>query len=201
MNFKVNQGFKNIISGTAIFLLIISVLLCASSCKLLRNESLQEGKEEIPDGLNVTVEVIEGMTLTQVSQLLEEKGVVDNAFLFRLYVEQMGKEGNLIPGTYEVVTGSSQEEILDKLTQGPQVVTYRLAIPEGFTVSQVMEKTVQEIPFTNRQDLENAADIKNYNYEYLGEAGSLEGFLFPKTYELLIDYTARNIIEMMLAQY
>jgi len=30
---------------------------------------------------------------------------------------------------------------------------------------------------------------------------NLEGYLFPKTYEILIDYDAFDIVEMMLAQY
>lgn len=49
--------------------------------------------------------------------------------------------------------------------------------------------------------MEEAVDITNYSYDYLEDSSSLEGFLFPKTYEVTIDYSARNIVEMMLAQY
>ncbi len=38
------------------------------------------------------------MNLTQISQLLEENGVVEDAFIFRLYVQQKEKEKNLLPG-------------------------------------------------------------------------------------------------------
>ncbi len=30
---------------------------------------------------------------------------------------------------------------------------------------------------------------------------SLEGFLFPKTYDVTVDYSAQNIVEMLIAQY
>ena len=56
-------------------------------------------------------------------------------------------------------------------------------------------------PFIEQEDMELATNISNYDYDYLKDAESLEGFLFPKTYEITIDSTAGNIIEMMLAQY
>ena len=116
-------------------------------------------------------------------------------------MEQKGKEGSLIPGVYTMKTNSEYEEVLDKITAGPPVVTYKFTIPEGYTVKQIIEKVAEEIPFIDYEDLKQVEDINNYKYDYLKEAVSLEGFLFPKTYEITIDYTAKNIIEMMLAQY
>ena len=73
--------------------------------------------------------------------------------------------------------------------------------PEGFTVNQVIERIAEKVPFIEYEELKRAIDVKNYNYEFLEGAPSLEGFLFPKTYEITIDYTAKDVIEMLLAQY
>ena len=181
-----------------ILLLVVCVLfLYLTSCDL----SNVEEEVVVPAGTEVEFEITEGMTLNQVAGLLEEKGIIEGAFLFRLFVEQRGKEGSLIPGTYMLETGSEYEEVLNIITAGPIVVTYKFTIPEGFTIKQIIEKIVSDVPFIEQEDMELATNISNYDYDYLKDAESLEGFLFPKTYEITIDYTARNIIEMMLAQY
>jgi UPF0755 protein len=141
------------------------------------------------------------MTLTQIAEILEEAGVVDNALLFRLFVQQKEKEKSLAPGEYDMVTGSEYEEVLEILTIGPPIITYTVAIPEGFTIVDIIERYSSELSFISTSDMEEAVRTENYNYEYLNGLESLEGFLFPKTYELLAEYRAADIVEMMLAQY
>ncbi|GAI14017.1 unnamed protein product, partial [marine sediment metagenome] len=166
-------------------------------CSIFRGEE----KEVVQAGVEVEFEIKEGMILKEIASLLEEKGIINNAFLFRLFVEQRGKEKSLTPGIYILETNSEYEKVLDKITAGPPPVTYKFIIPEGYTVKQIVDRVAQEIPFIDNIDMEEAVDISNYSYDYLVDSSSLEGFLFPKTYEVTIDYSARNIVEMMLAQY
>lgn len=170
---------------------------------LISCSSLQAPKEEqtLEKGIEVEVEIKEGMSLTQIADLLAGKGIVDDGFFFKLYVQQEGKEKNLLPGKYKLLTGSEYKEVLSSITSGTPEVTYKITIPEGFTVSQTLDRIAQEIPFLKRADLDKAVDISNYNYEFLKDVTSLEGFLFPKTYEVTVNYTAQNIIEMLLTQY
>lgn len=179
-------------------LLILSVLfIYLVSCSIFN----EVDENTVPPGTEVEFEITEGMTLSRAAELLEEKDIVDSAFLFKLFVQQRDKEGSLIPGIYMLKAGSGYEEILDIITAVPTVVTYKFTIPEGFTVKEVIERVIRDIPFIGKEDMELAVNIINYDYDYLRDAESLEGFLFPKTYEITIDYSAGNIIEMMLAQY
>jgi len=174
-------------------------IFTAVSCK-----PVIEAKEnlEVEKGIEVEVEIKEGMNLTQIAELLEQKGVIDNAFVFRLYVQQQGKEKNLLPGTYTFITGSEHEDILNKIISGSRQVIYKLLIPEGYTVKQIKERILQDIPFIESEELESALNLSNYGaYEFLKGMTSLEGFLFPKTYDVTTDYSALNIIEMMLTQF
>ncbi|MCJ7727823.1 MAG: endolytic transglycosylase MltG [Actinobacteria bacterium] len=193
----VNNKFISKINLVIILLVIPLLSFYLVSCSLFKGAE----KEEVTPGVEVEFEIKEGMTLKEIASLLEEKGIIDNAFLFRLFVEQRGKEKSLIPGIYTIETNSEYEKVLDRIVAGTPVVTYKFIIPEGYTVKQIIEMVAQEIPFIEYKDMEEAVDIGNYSYDYLKDAESLEGFLFPKTYEITIDYSARNIIEMMLAQY
>jgi len=177
-------------------LVIVVCFLLLASCSPPGTEQ----KPEIEKGKQVEVEIKEGMTLNQIAVLLEEKGIIENSFVFKLFVQQKGMETALLPGTYTLATGSGMDEVLETIASGPTMVTYKITIPEGFTANQVKERVAQ-LPFVSQQETELALDISNYDYPFLNGIESLEGFLFPKTYEVTTSYTAKDIIEMMIVQY
>ena len=91
------------------------MILLLATCVLflyLTPCDLSNGEEEdiVPAGTEVEFEITEGMTLNQIAGLLEEKRIIEGAFLFRLFVEQRDKEGSLIPGTYMLETGSEMKK-------------------------------------------------------------------------------------------
>lgn len=178
---------------TAVFILLVT------SC--FPKASQSQDTEDIPDGIEVEVIIEEGMTLNQIAAVLEDNGIVDNGFMFRLYVQQKGKEKSLIPGTYKLLTGSGYGEVMDGLTAGPIIITFKVTIPEGKAIIDIVEKFSSELPFIDKEDMSLAVDADNYSYDYIEGAESLEGYLFPKTYEVTMDYDAYDIIDMMLAQY
>lgn len=190
---------KRYIKVILLTVLVLFVLFLLSSCFL--GDPPVEDEPEILPGQQVKVVIEEGMTLTQIAEILEEAGVVDNALLFRLFVQQKEKEKSLAPGEYDMITGSAYEDVLDKLTIGPPIVTYDVTIPEGYTVERIVEKYSNELAFIDLESMQEAVKIENYSYDYLSGLDSLEGFLFPKTYEVLMEYSSPDIVEMMLAQY
>ena len=193
-------GIKKAKRISILILIVISIIMLVSvlnSCKVVPDEKI----ENIEKGIEVEVEIKEGMTLKEISNLLEEEGIVSNGFLFRLYVEQEGMEKKLLPGKYKLVTGSEYNIVLEKISAGIPETIYKVTIPEGYVIGQTINKIGEELPFIEISDLEEAININNYNYEFLDDSQSLEGFLFPKTYDVSINYTAMDIIEMMLAQY
>ncbi len=195
-------GNCNKIKKILILLLILTFsvsFLLASSCFL--DTGKPDESEGITRGVEVEVVIDEGMTLDQISSVLEDSAVVDNGFMFRLYVQQKGKEKSLIPGTYKLLTGSEYGEVMDKLSAGPPIVTFKVAVPEGYTVLDIAERFSSELPFIDEEEILIAANAANYSYDFIEDDKSLEGYLFPKTYEVTMDYNAYDIVDMMLAQY
>jgi len=195
-------GFLNIsfikIKMVAALLIVIALSAYLISCS---SSNVIEEEQTIEKGIELEIEIKEGMSLTQIAELLERNGIIDDSFFFKLYVQQEGKETNLLPGKYILLTGSDYSVVLSSITSGVPEVTYKITIPEGFTVSQTLDRIAQDLPFIKIADIDEAINISNYNYEFLKDITSLEGFLFPKTYEVTVSYTAQNIIEMLLTQY
>ncbi|MDO5100787.1 MAG: endolytic transglycosylase MltG [Eubacteriales bacterium] len=71
----------------------------------------QTAAEKSP-GRDVQVTVTEGMTVTEVGKMLEEKGVIKSQFTFRLQEWFTGYHGRIKSGTYTVNTSYSPETIL-----------------------------------------------------------------------------------------
>lgn len=197
---------KNLLSLFIFFIIILLFFsLMLMSCNLSTQKTSANVKTQIQKGIDVEVEIKEGMNLNQISEILEEKGIIDSALFFKIFVEEKGMETKLLPGKYNLKTGSEYKDVLNSISAGPAVVSFKLIIPEGFTVKQIEERINQEMPFIEKNDLQDALKAENYSYDFLKDGNiavqSLEGFLFPKTYEILQQYTAKNIIEMFLSQY
>jgi UPF0755 protein len=188
-----------------IFVCLLSVLMVFNvSCKIF-DSARSETEKTIEKGIEKEIVINEGMNLTQIAELMETNGIVDDALFFKLYVEEKNMEKKLLPGSYKLLTLSDYGEVLDAISGGPAIISYKLTIPEGFTVDQIAQRILSEIPNISSRDIDDNLIPRNYDYDFLKNdeifIETLEGFLFPKTYEILQEYTLKNIIEMMLSQY
>jgi len=158
-------------------------------------------------GRPVTVEIPEGAGSADIARLLGEAGVVENSTLFRLRVRLDGVDSSLRSGTYELMTGMEYEAVVARLTDAPPVVDFTtVTIPEGLTIEQTAQRfeegagipASEFIALAEGQSMAFAAE-----HPYLAEAyqNSLEGYLFPKTYDVIAGSTAADVIEMMLVQF
>lgn len=173
-------------------------LILFNSCSAQSVELLAEGQE-------ATITVAEGAGAKVVGEQLAEARLVSNAGDFTKRVNEMGVDSQLKPGTYTFAGGMSLDAIINQLTAGP--VANALTIPEGSTLEAVAQSvaTFTENRITADAFTAAASDASAYaaDYDFLADAGtnSLEGFLFPKTYEIGDDATAESVVRMMLDQF
>ncbi len=159
----------------------------------------------------IEVHVPLNSSLGTISGILEEEGVIRNALAFALYARYKGYSENLQAGNYLLATNMSFEEILETMQQGVILKEgHRFTIPEGFTVEQISRRLEREGLVESELFLEACR-----KFDYTGEESrfsfldsvppgvkySLEGYLFPDTYEVEEDITPREIIEMMLSRF
>ena len=77
----------------------------------------QEASAGADTGDAVTVVIEFGMTSSHISEVLEEAGLVEDAAGFDSYLCNNGYSRSITAGTYEIVPGTSEEEIVKIITK------------------------------------------------------------------------------------
>lgn len=80
---------------------------------------------------------------------------------------------------------------------------YKIVLPEGLTLAQTARK-VEEATKGNIsvEEFDAATGDGGFDYSFLeGARGNLEGFLFPKTYEVTEQASARSVVSKLLKQF
>lgn len=156
-------------------------------------------------GRTVTVTIPAGSGANDVAQILLDEGIIEKARPFYDELERQHADQSIKPGTYTFTTGQDVASIVRQLVAGPNTSENQLTVPEGRTVRQVAALVEETLGIPADQFLEQAK-ASNYvdDYPFLAEAqyDSLEGFLWPKTYDFSgQDLTADVVIRAMLDQY
>jgi UPF0755 protein len=149
------------------------------------------------------VEVVKGDTLSSVAEKLEQAGVIDSAFMFKMEARMGGNEDTEIKtGEYTFMPDEDSDEILAKLTAGEAAPSLAITVPEGLTLEQTAKEVARQSSVSGAQ-FEEAARRTDYGYGFLEDPAieSTEGFLFPKRYEFEESTTAPQMVTRMLEQY
>ncbi|MBD0415786.1 endolytic transglycosylase MltG [Oryzicola mucosus] len=95
-----------------------------------------------PSQVASTFLVKQGAGVSEVASLLERRGLVSDARIFRVGVRAYGNDQALKAGEYEIKPGASMLEIMELLKSGKSVL-YSLTIPEGLTVEQAFQRIAE----------------------------------------------------------
>ncbi len=180
------------------------------------------------DATPITITINSGSGASAIGKLLYEAGGVDengeplqpglikSKAVFKVYVDFTGKASKLRAGTYVLSRNMDIPQIVDIICQGnPPRETVRFTIAEGTDVEGVAAKLKEQgILKDDKEFLElckTGEAFKEYSFvkaviDEQSQSGqqrdyALEGYLFPDTYEIYADASAKAIINKMLMQY
>ena len=139
-------------------------------------------------------------------------GLISSKTVFKIYADFTGKTSKLKAGTYVLSRNMSVGQILDIVCKGnPPRTTTRLTISEGTTVEGIAEKLVSLGVLPNTEEfLALCKTGEAFDYSFLtaieqnpAQARNylLEGYLFPDTYEIYTDESAKSIITRLLLRF
>lgn len=149
----------------------------------------------------VVVTIPKGASVSEVGDLLGERGVIDSSTLFQIRVTLAGERSNLFPGHYTLAHGMSYGAAIDALSKPPVKRVTVVTIPEGYS-RPLAAKLVSE------DGLEGSYMKESVHSRYLNPAKyggrgaeSLEGFLFPDTFELKPGAPAADLVQLQLQDF
>jgi UPF0755 protein len=150
-------------------------------------------------GEPVSFTVNEDDTLETISERLEERDLIEDAGLFRWYVDRHGGL-EIVPGYYEIQPGDHMGNVQARLGTPPSETYSKVTFPEGFTVAEIAERLGEEIvPMRKNRFVRAAADPEIVSQWRPEGITSLEGLLFPDTYQVSNGESEAQVIERMVA--
>jgi UPF0755 protein len=159
------------------------------------------------NGMEESFVVLEGASGAMIAQGLESAGVIRSQYAFRYIAKQTGLESQFRPGTYQVRNDQPLEALMQGLTEGPGVLreTVRVTIPEGYTLDEITQVLLDHNLGTAEGYESILADEawlldQDFPREVQG-VNSLEGILFPETYEFFTDVSEEQILTKMIHQF
>jgi UPF0755 protein len=169
--------------------------------------------ENSKKNINVTIPI--GSSTSGIGKILEDKGVIKDARIFKYYVKFKNESG-FMAGDYKMKPSMTIPEIISSLKTGKvmQDVVMKITIPEGKQLSQIAgiiaEKTQQdqEQIFKQLNDKEFIKKMMGKYPDVLSEEilnekvkYPLEGYLFPATYPFYSEKpTVEEIVTVMLTK-
>lgn len=145
-----------------------------------------------------------GETAGTIAPRLQRKGLITDAQLFRWLVRYRGVDAQLEAGDYELRADMTMDEIIDALQHG-RLREVLVTIPEGKRAEEVAA-LLEEQGLVESETFMALVQTGASAYDFLsnrpaGAPSSLEGFLFPETYRIPVDYDASQIIDVMVSTF
>ena len=149
-------------------------------------------------GAPITFTVSADDTLKTVSERLHDEGLIESASVFRWYVER--HDGLvLIPGYFRIRPDDHMGNIMRILRTPPSETFTKVTFPEGYTISRMGARLEEKVPRLSAADFAAAATDGTIRSVWSPEgATSLEGLLFPDTYQVSNGESPVQIIERMV---
>ncbi len=144
--------------------------------------------------------------LDAVSTMLEEKGLVEYDWLFKLFGTVTKSNLKLRPGTYTLDTNMDYLALVTNMgASSASRATVSVTFVEGSTVDQIFQ-LMEEKGVASVEDLRDMAATHNYAFSFLqeiplGDHRRLEGYLFPDTYEFYLNENPKTAINKMLVAF
>lgn len=147
--------------------------------------------------VNFTVQP--GETVDTLSVRLQDEGFITDARVFRWYVERQGGL-ELTPGYYSLRPMDHMGNLMRVLGTPPEQTYTSVTFPEGFTIERMGGRLAERVPRLTADEFVAAATDGSVRSEWLPEGvTSLEGLLFPDTYQVSNGESAGQVVERMVA--
>ncbi|MCF7795750.1 endolytic transglycosylase MltG [Patescibacteria group bacterium] len=152
----------------------------------------------------------EGKSIPTISNNLKKEGIIKNDFLFLLFIKAFNKDLKVVAGEYLFSGYYNIPNIIKILSAGPSnniKKTYDITIIEGWDKYKVAEYFDNLGKFSYKKvldfiDEDWKSDDNLMKFEFLDKnLESLEGFIFPDTYQIYENSSLNEIFYKILLNF
>lgn len=146
----------------------------------------------------VFVQIPHGASRRAAAHILEQQGVIRSAVAFEIYARRHPKR-TLVAGDYFFNRPVTGKEVFWKLANG-EIYLRPFTVHEGDTIFDIANN-LEAAKYMKAVDFLNAANDATQIQDIAPGAKSLEGFLFPATYNLPHRASAADLTNMMVHKF
>jgi UPF0755 protein len=151
-----------------------------------------------PNSEQTFVDIPRGTSRWGIAGILARDKVIRNRLAFALFSEWHHRR-NLQAGEYLFDHPVDSREVFWKIAHG-QVFVHTITVPEGWTMYDIADEMERQ-RICSRDDFLAAAHDTSLMSDLAPEAQSLEGFLFPSTYEFTRYTTCEQVVKKMTQNF
>lgn len=140
-----------------------------------------------------------GYSTRQIAAELQRAGVIRSAFAFRLW-HRLHPKLTLKAGEYRFEHPAKLGEVHDRIARG-DIYFHVVTIPEGYTMFDVALAMENGGLGSAEEFLRIAETRADLIADLAPEAKSLEGYLFPNTYQFTLTQTPEEMMGTMVRQF
>ncbi len=144
------------------------------------------------------IRVPEGATLRQIGAMLADSGAVRSRVAFELVGRMMGAEHELRAGRFTLPPSSTPFDVIRFLVSGP-LDQDRVTIPEGLTLWETASVLMRGAEVDSASFVAQATDSLRAREQGI-DRPTLEGYLFPDTYDILPGAPADEVLELLVTR-
>jgi UPF0755 protein len=157
----------------------------------------------------VTVEIRPGQTAADMANVLHDAGVVASPQAFVDAANANPLSVNIQPGFYELRLEMKASDAVTALLDLNNRIVDRVTIPEGLSMFRTFELLSESLgipveEFAAAAEDPEALGVPEFWFtrdDDRNSSGTVEGFLFPSTYEFPPEPTAAQVLEIMIGQF
>lgn len=146
-----------------------------------------------------TLKIKRGLSFVAIQNLMQKQGIIKNSYKIAIVSRILGYRDRIKAGEYILSGGLSSYALLKKLVAG-KVTQKLVTIPEGKTARQIASILAKKIEIDSARFVSLVTD--SVLSKQLGmTTSSLEGFLFPNSYNLHWGMTEEKVIRIMVDEF
>ncbi|MGV8905319.1 MAG: endolytic transglycosylase MltG [Acetobacterium sp.] len=197
--------------GKIIAIIMLLIIILGATGVFSFNFFISDRLTPVGEGDAVIIEITEGSVINDIAAQLVHENLIQDALAFELLAKKQGNADLIQTGYYQFSPGESASEILNRLIAG-DIYNTSVTIPEGRNIKEFATILEEHKVCSAEAFIAETKKVAEYQKEYPilssitldakdGITRTLEGYLFPDTYNFHPNSEPSEVVTAMLNRF